>query len=354
VRNDISINSHKGLYKVHFLSHSLKELTNHESEDSILIIDELVLQAYKKQLTKALKRFRYITITANEKNKSLEKFPEYINKLVSLGVRRGQPLIAIGGGVIQDITCFLASTLMRGLPWVHYPTTLLAQADSCIGSKSSINSGSIKNILGTFYPPKRVCLDVSLLETLSKDDIRSGIGEMIKVHAIDSPISFDRLNNDYHKLLENNDWMEKYIYESLMIKKNIIEQDEFDEGIRNVMNYGHSFGHAIETATKYSIPHGIAVTIGMDMANFVSYKLGISEKSHFERMHAMLNNNISNYRKNKISSKLILDAIVKDKKNTSTELKLILPDQDGLIQICLQKKNKDFDSAVEKYCSIYQ
>ncbi len=354
VPKEISINSHKGIYKVNFLSESLENITKNESENSILIIDELVLDLYKKELRAALKTFRYFSITANEKNKSLEKFPEYIEKLVDLGTRRGQPLVAIGGGIIQDITCFLASTMMRGLPWIHYPTTLLAQADSCIGSKSSINSGSIKNILGTFYPPERINLDVGFLDTLSQDDIRSGIGEMIKVHAIESPKSFDNLNLNYQKISQEKKWMEKYIYESLLIKKKIIEEDEFDESTRNVMNYGHSFGHAIESATKYLIPHGIAVTIGMDMANFVSQELGLTDKSHFERMHPMLETNISNYRKKNINPDLVLKAIVKDKKNTNKNLKLILPDQNGLIKICLQEKNQDFDFAVKKYCSIYQ
>ena len=107
--------------------------------------------------------------------------------MVDKKIRRGQFLIAIGGGIIQDITCFLASTVMRGLPWIFYPTTLLAQSDSCIGSKSSINSGAVKNILGTFTPPKKVVIDVGFLGTLEKKDLFSGIGEMLKVHAIDSP-----------------------------------------------------------------------------------------------------------------------------------------------------------------------
>ena len=100
-------------------------------------------------------------------------------------------MVAIGGGIIQDITCFLASTMMRGLPWIFYPTTLLAQSDSCIGSKSSINSGEVKNILGTFTPPNKVIIDINFLKSLEEKDILSGIGEMIKVHAINSPESFD-------------------------------------------------------------------------------------------------------------------------------------------------------------------
>ena len=148
--------------------------------------------------------------------------------------------------------------------------------------------------------------------------------------------------------------MEEYINRSLLIKKEIIQKDEFDEGLRNVMNYGHSFGHAIETATNYSIPHGLAVTIGMDMANFVSAELGITTKFHFKRMHPLLDKNISNFRKTRIEPDLLLTAITKDKKNTDTKLKLILPDKEGQIKIHLQEKNQDFDNAVKKYCAVYQ
>jgi 3-dehydroquinate synthase len=130
---------------------------------------------------------KVLIIEATEENKSLAQFPAYVDSLFGLNVRRGQKLVAIGGGIIQDITCFLAATMMRGLPWMFYPTTLLAQSDSCIGSKSSINSGEVKNILGTFTPPEQVVIDVDFLKTLEEKDIFSGIGEMIKVHAVETP-----------------------------------------------------------------------------------------------------------------------------------------------------------------------
>jgi hypothetical protein len=130
--------------------------------------------------------------------------------------------------------------------------TLLAQADSCIGSKSSINVGKIKNVLGTFTPPRKITISTRLLSTLDDRDIRSGIGEMLKVHGIDGPDSFDQIAADYARLTSDAETLKRYVRRSLEIKKHIIEQDEFDRGIRNVMNYGHSFGHAIESATDLS------------------------------------------------------------------------------------------------------
>lgn len=350
---EIRIQSHKGEYGVDFMPVEEGLLSHGPVENSIYIIDGKVAELYGEQLGPVLDGGRVLLIEANEKNKSLDQFPEYIDALVALKARRGQPLIAIGGGVIQDITCFLATTMMRGLPWIFYPTTLLAQSDSCIGSKSSINSGNIKNILGTFTPPQKVIIDVSFLNTLEEKDIFSGIGEMLKVHAIDSPESFDKIASHYDQILTKSDVMEKFIRGSLLMKKKLIEIDEFDKGPRNVMNYGHSFGHSIESATNYAIPHGIAVTIGMDMANYVAAELEVSSFSQFQRMHDVLDKNCQSYRNVGVDVDLFIDALAKDKKNTTTQLKLILPNQRGEINIGLYDNDDRLTRSVSKYFDMY-
>ena len=354
VSRDIIIQSHKGEYEVNFVDDWVKNLNARDIKDSIFLIDSNIAEIYKKDLEGVLNSSRCLIIDANEKNKSLEKFPAYVSSLVKLGVKRGNTLIAIGGGITQDITCFLATTMMRGLPWIFYPTTLLAQSDSCIGSKSSINSGEIKNILGTFTPPEKIILDVDVLKTLKDIDIHSGIGEMIKVHAIESPESFDQISSGFEKIISDHNCMENFIYDSLLIKKKLIELDEFDKGPRNVMNYGHSFGHAIETATNYSIPHGIAVTIGMDMANYVAARIEVTTEKHFMRMHEVLDKNASLFRKVFIDSDLLLEALTRDKKNTSSQLRLILPDEHGRITIGLYDKSTELDNSVKEYCNLYQ
>jgi len=353
VSNAISINSHKGDYIVSFINDNLEKLNNDLNNDNFYIVDINIAEIYRDQLIKILDSERVLLIEATEENKSLDKFPTYVDSLVKAKVRRGQNLVAIGGGIIQDITCFLASTMMRGLPWIFYPTTLLAQSDSCIGSKSSINSGEVKNILGTFTPPDKVIIDVNFLKTLEEKDILSGIGEMIKVHAINSPESFDLLSESYEQVKVSPTLMETFIYQSLLMKKKLIEIDEFDLGPRNVMNYGHSFGHAIETATGYAIPHGIAVTIGMDIANYVASKLGISRSKHFERMHSVLDKNCKFYRKVTIDINSLMLALTKDKKNSPTQLRLILPDLDGNITIGLYDNNEKLLNIIKEYFSIY-
>jgi 3-dehydroquinate synthase len=349
VSDEIKINSHKGEYSANFIQGGMDLLNKDPVPNALYIIDQNVAKIYKSRLGNVLNSKRTLIIEATEENKSLDKFPAFVDSLVNLEIRRGQPLVAVGGGIIQDITCFLATTMMRGLPWYFYPTTLLAQSDSCIGSKSSINSGAVKNILGTFTPPNQIIVDVDFLDTLEKREIYSGIGEMIKVHAIDNPQSFDRISTNYEKILSDKKVMEEFIYNSLLMKKKLIEIDEFDEGPRNVMNYGHSFGHAIETATNYGIPHGIAVTIGMDLANFTAAELGVSTTDHFVRMHGLLEKNSKDYRQVKVDVDLLLKALAKDKKNTQSQLKLILPNKDGKIEIGLYDNNDIFKTIIYSY-----
>lgn len=348
----ISIKSHKGEYFVDFVQGGIEQLNEKPDNEAIYIVDKNVSEIYSSKLNNILESQRVLIIEATENNKSLDKFPRYVHQLVALNLRRGQSLIAIGGGVIQDITCFLAATMMRGVPWSFYPTTLLAQSDSCIGSKSSINSGEIKNILGTFTPPDSVVIDVDFLITLEEKDILSGIGEMLKVHAIESPESFESISSNYARLLTESEVMEDFIRNSLLIKKKIIEIDEFDVGIRNVMNYGHSFGHAIESATNFYIPHGIAVTIGMDIANFVATEIGVSDKGAFDRMHNTLRENYSLYKHVDISVSFLMDSLSKDKKNSATQLRLILPDKDGHIKVTMHDKNSALLEAINKYFTL--
>ncbi|EKD71466.1 MAG: hypothetical protein ACD_46C00181G0031 [uncultured bacterium] len=349
----LNIHSHKGDYQVHFHEKITIDFLNEEMlETSHFIIDKCLADIYKKQLKKIVNLPSTLLIEATEYNKSLPQFSIYIEHLVKNKIRRNHRLIAIGGGIIQDITCFLAAILLRGIDWWFFPTTLLAQADSCIGSKSSVNCGDIKNILGTFTPPKQIFICTEFLSSLDLVDVKSGIGEMLKVHAINSPIAFDQIANDYEKIFVHLETMLHYIFRSLEIKKTIIEQDEFDTGIRNVMNYGHTFGHAIESATKYQIPHGIAVTIGMDMANHIAIEFDYGAEEHFNRMHPVLKKNYEKFLYQEIPLDSFIQAISKDKKNTgANQLGLILPDKAGKPTRVYFENDQRFRSACGDYFS---
>jgi 3-dehydroquinate synthase len=319
------IQSHRGPYSVTFDDTLLADLGRLLEGEPHFLIDANIARLYDSGLHAILDHPNTIIIEATEENKSIERTIPVLERLVLNKVRRDHTLVAIGGGITQDITCFIASTLLRGLPWRFVPTTLLAQADSCIGSKSSINLGATKNILGTFNPPRSIFIHTGFLETLEGKEIQSGIGEIIKVHAIDGVAAFDRLAADFDQLLSDRDVLVRYIRAALLIKRRYIEEDEFDRGIRNVFNYGHSFGHAIESATRYAVPHGIAVTMGMDMANFIAAERGLLPTQHYHRMHSILRRNYENYATTQVPLDAMLSALMKDKKNTSTRLGLILP-----------------------------
>lgn len=320
---DFEVVSHKGKYKVVFEAPfaGLEEgLAPHEH----LIIDQKVAELYAGPLQKALASPRVLQIEANEKNKSLEKMSEYVLHLTENGIKRGHRIVAIGGGVIQDITSFIAAVLFRGMEWRFYPTTLLAQADSCIGSKSSVNVGGYKNQVGTFTPPQSISIATDVLETLTPADFLSGVGEMLKVHAIAGWNDFRQVAKDYSRLRGDKKLLRKTIKRSLEIKKTLIEKDEFDKNERLILNYGHTFGHAIESATEYEIPHGIAVTIGMDMANTFSKAFGFIDEATFQELHVPLAQNYQGFARVSIPKEKYFNAFLKDKKHSDKGLALIL------------------------------
>ena len=203
--------------------------------------------------------------------------------------------------------------------------------------------------MGSFLPPQKIVVCTEFLKTLEQADVLSGVGEMIKVHMIAGADSFQEIEKDYDKILTDDSVMTDYIYKSLLIKKKLIEEDEFDRGIRNIMNYGHTFGHAIESATQFAIPHGLAVTIGMDMANYVAYKQGRWTIDDYKKHTDLLKRNSSDFYQFPIDVEKFLKAISKDKKNSATHMKLILPNQQGQIEKVPTENNKEFQT----YCTEY-
>ncbi len=321
--DELVVHSHAGPYAVCFRP-AFAGLEGGLAPHEHLIIDARVADLYSDLLAPALAGRSVLRLLAAETNKSLERFPEYVEHLLHKKIRRDHVLIAVGGGVIQDITAFLAAILLRGVKWRFYPTTLLAQADSCIGSKSSINVGRYKNQVGTFTPPSEIVISTAVLDSLEESDVRSGIGEMIKVHIISGWEETRALAADYSRIAKDPQVLTRYIHRSLEIKKLKVEADEFDRNERLVMNYGHTFGHAIESATDYAIPHGIAVTIGMDMANFISWRFGLISREVYEELHALLALNYRGFERAAISAEEFFEALAKDKKNIGGDLSLIL------------------------------
>lgn len=320
----LTISSHRGPYEARFVSRAFEGLENGLAANEHLLIDARVAELHSTPLAKALSGASVLKIEATEANKSLEALAGPITHLLERGIRRDHVLVAVGGGIVQDITAFIAATLLRGLSWRFHPTTLLAQADSGIGSKSSINVGRFKNQLGTFTPPNEVLISTDVLSTLPEADLRSGIGEMIKVAVIAGQEDADRITQDYPKLLKDRAVLERTIRRSLEIKKTLIEKDEFDKDARLVLNYGHTFGHALESATQYAIPHGIAVTIGMDIANRFSEKIGLVAKGSLDRLNAVIAENFRGFENVPVPEEKFFDALSRDKKNAGADVRCVL------------------------------
>jgi len=324
--DELKIKSNVRDYKVIFSDNFTREL-QHAAENNtcFFVVDELVFQLYRPELEPILPPEKMFLMRAAETNKTLDKAQEIIRFLLKSGYKRNHKIIAIGGGITQDVTCFVASVLFRGVNWELYPTTLLAQCDSCIGSKSSINVGEFKNQVGTFYPPEKIVLDTNFLDTLAHEDILSGLGEAIKVHYLDPDKTFNEIFKSYDSSPKRSE-LTDIIKKSLLIKQRIIEVDEYDRDYRNILNYGHTFGHALESATDYKIPHGVAVTIGMGIANFVSLKLGFLSSDVYEKMQTLIDENSKEHLcdLSSVSIDTYWSALKKDKKNIDGNIGVII------------------------------
>ncbi len=225
-----------------------------------------------------------------EEAKSLAWLEKVYDRLVALRLDRRSPLIALGGGVVGDLAGFAAATYLRGIPFVQIPTTLLAQVDSSIGGKTAVNHPRGKNLIGAFYQPRLVLIDVDTLHTLPPRDLRSGLGEVVKYSVISSPGLFQLLEEHATDVLCGDpDLLSGVIEECCRIKAEVVSADEHEGGLRAILNFGHTFGHAIEAATDFSTyTHGEAVAIGMIWATELSRRMGLCAPSLLERLRALL------------------------------------------------------------------
>ena len=244
---EFEIHSHPENYKVRFDS-----LPESFSDKDVVLIDENVRKLYD------VRHSKLFSIQATEANKSIETVLELCKVLTDNGFDKGSTLIVIGGGILQDIGAFVSKIYKRGINWKYYPTTLLSQADSCIGGKTALNFENYKNQLALFSAPSEVIIDTNFINTLTPDDITSGYGEIVKLFLIGGDFYINQLSTMDIRTA---------IFHSLMIKKAVIEVDEFERDERKALNYGHSFGHVIEPLTDYKIPHGEAVLLGIDIIN---------------------------------------------------------------------------------------
>ena len=297
--------------------------------DNFFFIVDKDLKSIYSHLLSDLPIEKTIIIDSTEESKSFEQSSIFLKELLSKKIKKNNTLVAIGGGVVQDVTAFLSSIMFRGIDWIFVPTTLLAQCDSCIGSKTSINFQSYKNVLGNFYPPQKVIIDKIFLDSLPRSEIKSGIGEMTHYYFFEGSNFLEDIYNNYDEIVSRKKDITPYIMESLSIKKRVIEVDEFDTGIRNHFQFGHTFGHAIENASNYTINHGQAVTLGMDISMFVSQKKEILSKVDFITYHNLIAKNFPSFNLKNFDFNLFYDSLKRDKKNIGNFLICVLIEKSG-------------------------
>ena len=320
----MKIKSYRGEYEVNFTSDFISNLNEIVQEGDVFLFDQKVKELYDDRFSVFEKTNASIVIPSGERSKSFDAAKELIEKLMEIGFKRNHRLIAVGGGIVQDATAFVASILFRGVQWIFVPTTLLAQGDSCIGSKTSVNFGSYKNLLGGFHPPKEIYIDSSFLTSLGEKEIKSGLGEMLHFFMIGGRRDFEMFRDNFEKCFNDASAIKLLTQRSLEIKKDMIERDEFDHGPRKIFNYGHTFGHALEGITNYKIPHGIAIAYGMDMANEASVYYGLLDDSISQESKQLFSKIWKNTSFPKIDTTEYLNLLSKDKKNVGTKLNLIL------------------------------
>ncbi len=230
------------------------------------------------------------TFPEGEASKNMETVIALARQMLQAGYDRKCAVVALGGGVTGDLAGFLASIYLRGIPYVQIPTSLLAQVDSSVGGKTGVDLPEGKNLLGTFYQPRRVYIDYGVLSTLPLEHLRNGLAEVVKYGCIWSASLFGFLEEQAERLLVYEaEVLEHIIYESCRIKAEVVSQDERESGLRRVLNFGHTIGHAVEAAAGYSILHGFCVAIGMVAAARLSEALGLAREGIAMRLEGLLN-----------------------------------------------------------------
>ena len=314
--------------KSNSLNYNLKKII--KSEDKVFIlIDEKVSYAIKN--LKLSKNIFVLKINGSEKIKSFKFFQKISENLIFKGIDRNSCIIAIGGGTILDLSGFIASTILRGVKLILFPTTLLSQVDSSIGGKNGINSSNGKNLIGTFYQPDLIIIDPKILLSLSKRELKSGYAEVLK-HALISDLSFFKfLDKNYHKIFNLElKTLEQIIFKSIKIKSKFVNNDTKEiltnDNSRAILNFGHTFGHALETYYKYNnkFTHGEAISIGMIIASKISYKFGYINEYELKKIfNHFIDVGLPTKDKNMYNSE-IFTIIQKDKKNLRNDINLIL------------------------------
>lgn len=315
----IDVKTSTNTYEVIIENNILNKVCEYVSLNNkvLIVTDDGVPSAYVKTLAKQGEDSYVFTFKHGEESKNINTYQEIISFMLSNNFTRGDLIIALGGGVVGDLAAFVASTFNRGIKFVNIPTTLLSQVDSSIGGKTAIDYDGIKNVIGTFYPPSLVLIDPNTLNTLEKRQFNAGLVEAIKMAATSNETLFELIENstDIYKDIQ------EIIYQALLIKKQVVEEDEKEKGLRKILNFGHTIGHAIEVTSDYL--HGECVGLGM---------LYMASNEVKERLVKLLEKyNLPT--KVDVNKDKLFSLILHDKKRSGKNIDIVLVDKIGTYKI---------------------
>lgn len=335
----ISLDLAEDSYNIHVAYDLRQQLADliadlNKGQKWVLLSQQPILEHYQDVVAGLIKQgfnIDVITVPENESAKNIRHAEEAWTQMVDMGCDRSSVLIALGGGVVGDLGGFVAATYMRGIPFVQVPTTLLAMIDSAIGGKTAINLTAGKNLVGAIYQPKMVIVDPGFLATLPTRNVISSLAEAIKYGFIRDKSIFDIIDDNFDEMvqLQNPQLLTEIISKSCKIKSQIVSNDQFENGERKLLNYGHTIGHAFETIQDYGgLYHGEAVLYGMKCANHISWQKGLLNENDYRRAQAVLNKFPLPELGNVLPDK-VLEIVAHDKKNINGKLSFILLDAIG-------------------------
>ncbi|MCY3767883.1 MAG: 3-dehydroquinate synthase [Gammaproteobacteria bacterium] len=321
-----------------------------------IVTNEIVAPWYLQKVRKALsgKTVHQMVLPDGEQTKNLETATRIFDRMLGIPLSRAATVIALGGGVVGDMAGFVAACYQRGIPFIQVPTTLLAQVDSSVGGKTAVNHPLGKNMIGIFHQPKRVIADVATLVTLDPREYSSGMAEAIKYGMINDPDFFSWLEENMERIMAREaDALEYCIEKSCKNKAAIVEQDEQESGVRALLNLGHTFGHAIETATGYGTwLHGEAVALGMVMAAHMSVRMGLLATEDMNRVTALLQRaGLPVDSKTRLCPDELKAAMKTDKKVKDGRIRLVLLRGIGQAFVSSQYPESVFNDTLQHYAS---
>ena len=305
----------------------------------VIITDKIVCKLYAKQFAASLEKADYdvllLDFAPGEEAKSFANFEYLLNEILINKCDRHTLCLAFGGGVVGDLTGFVASVFMRGIRYIQIPTTLLSMIDSSVGGKTAINSVHGKNLIGAFYQPGAVVMDISLLKSLPKEQLINGLIEAIKIFLTSDGEYFKYIQNNLDQILAcDKTTLTKVIKRAVELKADVVAQDEREENLRMILNFGHSVGHAVEKVSKYNIMHGYAVALGILIEAKISFLLGILSHNNYQLIENIMQRlNINTKMLEPFATKDIITAMHGDKKNKAGDIYMILLADIGKIKL---------------------